>query len=691
VASAAGVMPAFGLGARPEHLGGKAGVTAPNPVPMEGSVVGEMPPLVVEDTVSAADVAGVVAVLKRKVKESETHYRKCKEGNGAEHDWQGAKLAGLLKGDVEWMREYVRQYPTRKSGTPVGWFDVAGAVDYGNAVYSACHEMAKVALPQHVTDGDVRKAQYDVARKALLEIVKVDGVQGVLMWCMAEHSFNAGKANEWLVNQNVTKVLSNRQKFLATLHAEALLHKAEALQKETALKTRLKADDYHKNLMGKLRELYAKPWHETEHLAGDVDFSKRMADDVEFLQYSDGKYPRPLCTAENVALLLGYYGCRARHNEMRHMMEYEGFGVGEGDHEGALSLVWRLVMCNGLPWEMPTVDRMLQTWAGEYKFHPVKDWIGSKPWDGESRIEALADTITVADGQRDMWLIYLRRWLLGAINALYSKQGGASKHMLVLQGAQSAGKTSWFRKLAGGNPVCKDGVMLDVKNKDSVRETLTWWLIELGELEATYQTRQIAELKAFVTKQSDEWRDPFARRQNVYPRRTAFVGTVNKDEPLADFTGNTRFATVTAEKINYTHDVDMQQVWAEVLSIWLHGTDEEKRHYLSRDEEKLMEAQNERYVANGVAFDVVEFAFDWSDKGKAEMQRAHEVRDRSHFMAAAEIYQWLEAVGYKVVGQSQKNEVGHALTKLGAIKDRGTGGVKGYWLPKPNPKAAPMR
>ncbi|MFM7011580.1 MAG: primase-helicase family protein, partial [Betaproteobacteria bacterium] len=46
VASAAGVMPAFGLGARPEHLGGKAGVTAPNPVPMEGSVVGEMPPLV---------------------------------------------------------------------------------------------------------------------------------------------------------------------------------------------------------------------------------------------------------------------------------------------------------------------------------------------------------------------------------------------------------------------------------------------------------------------------------------------------------------------------------------------------------------------------------------------------------------------------------------------------------------------
>ena len=177
----------------------------------------------------------------------------------------------------------------------------------------------------------------------------------------------------------------------------------------------------------------------------------------------------------------------------------------------------------------------------------------------------------------------------------------------------------------------------------------------------------------------------------MYPRRTAFVGTVNKDEPLADFTGNTRFATVTAEKIDYTHNIDMQQVWAEVLSIWLNGTSEEKRHWLTREEEAQMERLNERYVANGVAFDYVALTFDWSDRGKAEMQRAYEVRDRSYFMTAAEIFQLLEAVGYKVNGQGQKNEVANALAKLGAIKHKGTGGVRGYYLPKINPKATPAR
>ena len=686
------VYAGFDLSRPPDTLTGKAngfvsgGVVAP-PAAMGVSV----PVQAAVEAPSAALVDEITAALKYKLHESESHLRKCVDGSGAEHDWHGGKLYGLLTGNIAWMQGFCIRYPVRGDGNAIGWFTQVGEVDYDNAVYAACHEQAKIALPQHIEDGEERKVRYDSARKAIIEQVKAAGVQGVMMWSLAKCHGDTGKMNEWLVNKKISKCLSDRITRLAALDAEAKRLQTESLSRDVALKARIAAGEYHVNLMQKLKDLYAKPWNETAHMAGETDFSVPLTDEAEFLHYSKGKYVRPLCTPENVALLLGYYGCRARHNEMRHMLEYEGFGIGSGDHEGALNKLYSIVKRNNLKWELGDVDRAFNEWAGMHKFHPVKEWIETKPWDGVSRIEALADTITVDVGQRDMWLIYLRRWMLGAVNALYSEVGGASKHMLVLQGEQSKGKTSWFRKLCGGNPVYKDGVMLDVKNKDSVRETLTWWLVELGELEATYQTRQIAELKAFVTKQADEWRDPFARRQNVYPRRTAFVGTVNKDEPLADFTGNTRFATVTAEKIDYTHNIDMQQVWAEVLSIWLNGTSEEKRHWLTREEEAQMERLNERYVANGVAFDYVALTFDWSDRGKAEMQRAYEVRDRSYFMTAAEIFQLLEAVGYKVNGQGQKNEVANALAKLGAIKHKGTGGVRGYYLPKINPKATPAR
>ncbi len=640
---------------------------------------------------SAELVGEITAALKYKLHESESHLRKCVDGLGAEPDWYGGKLYGLLTGNIAWMKDFCIRYPVRGDGNAIGWFTPIGEVDYENAVYAACHELAKIALPQHIEDGEARKVRYDSARKAIIELVKAAGVQGVMMWSLAKCHGDTGKMNEWLVNKKISKCLSNRITRLAALDAEAKRLQTESLSRDVALKARIAAGEYHVNLMQKLRDLYAKPWNETAHMAGETDFSVPLTDEAEFLHYSKGKYVRPLCTPENVALLLGYYGCRARHNEMRHAPEYEGFGSDDGDHEGALDILYNIAQRNGLRWMKSDVDSAFKTWAASQKFHPAKEWIESKPWDGVSRIEALADTITVDVGQRPMWLIYFRRWLLGAINALYSKVGGASKHILLWQGAQSEGKTRWFRTLSGGNAIGKEGVNLNVDNPDSVRQTVTWWLVELGEIDATFAAKDIASLKAFLTKPTDEWRDPYARRANTHPRRTAFVGSVNKDEPLADFTGNTRFATVTAVHVDSEHNVDVQQLWAEVLSIWLNGTSEEKRHWLTREEEKLMEIQNERYTAKGVGYDYVAFAFDWSDKGRAEMRRAYEGRDSSHFMAGAEVYQLLESVGYRVGNQAQKMEVANALTKLGAIQHKGTGGVRGYYLPKINPKATPAR
>lgn len=440
-----------------------------------------------------------------------------------------------------------------------------------------------------------------------------------------------------------------------------------------------------------LRESY-REWKSWRTEKGDgVDFAVPSAH--ESLQWihvnEDGK---PSCTAENIAVLMGYYGLRVRWDDMKHTPVYSGFGIPEGEHETALGLVENLVKVNGLPrWFSTSVLKGFESWAKQNRFNRAKEWIESKPWDKVSRIETLARTITVAPEHVGLFDVCFRTWAMGAINALYSVKGGSSKHSMVLKGKQSLGKTSWFRTLAGNQPICKDGVILNPKDKDSIAQTVSYWLVELGELDATFKASDIADLKAFLTKTEDEWRTPYDRKASVYPRRTAFFASVNGSDFLADRTGNSRFAAFEAEQIDYQHTVDVQQFWAECLHIWKHGAVEQKRHYLTKDEEAQLNESNEEFTAKGVIYDRLESMFDWSDESMKHLKAGIEGKlapsdmptfNKDHFRTNAELNFLLE-----VKNQSGQKELRAALEKLGAVKPKKAvwsngAAAKGWYLPK---------
>jgi putative DNA primase/helicase len=65
-----------------------------------------------------------------------------------------------------------------------------------------------------------------------------------------------------------------------------------------------------------------------------------------------------------------------------------------------------------------------------------------------------------------------------------------------------------------------------------------------------------------------------------------FIATVNDDHFLADKSGNTRFWVLPVASLKHEHTVDMQQVWAEIFSLWAMG--EGEAHWLSPDEMKLV-------------------------------------------------------------------------------------------------------
>lgn len=190
----------------------------------------------------------------------------------------------------------------------------------------------------------------------------------------------------------------------------------------------------------------------------------------------------------------------------------------------------------------------------------------------------------------------IRRWLLSAVAAALMPTGFHTRGVLVLQGRQLLGKTSWIRALIPAS-LLRDSVILtghhlDPSNKDSMTTAIKHWLVEMGELDSSFR-KDIARLKGFLTSDKDKVRRPYARTNSEYQRRTVFCASVNEETFLVDPTGNSRFWTLPATEINYQHDIDMQQVFAQLAVDLDRGT----KWWLTPEEDAELEVQNDAHRA----------------------------------------------------------------------------------------------
>ena len=99
---------------------------------------------------------------------------------------------------------------------------------------------------------------------------------------------------------------------------------------------------------------------------------------------------------ENTAALLDAYGMRVRYNLMRHCLEISipGFLPDAERRENATAELFKsIVTRQGL--EVEKSIGHLQVLAEPY--HPVRDWITSREWDGVDRIVDFFDTIELDD------------------------------------------------------------------------------------------------------------------------------------------------------------------------------------------------------------------------------------------------------------------------------------------------------
>lgn len=375
---------------------------------------------------------------------------------------------------------------------------------------------------------------------------------------------------------------------------------------------------------------------------------------------------QPLNTWENLAWLMEQYGITARYNVIKKdvVVTIPGRHYGQDSAANcALAEINSLCARNRMP-KADTSD-YLKLIGNQNSINPAAEFILSKPWDGITRLPALYDTLQTGPGyDRSLMELLVRRWLVSAVAAAMKPSGFWSKGVLVLQGEQSLGKTAWVKSLLPSEhrDLIKIGASIDPANKDTISSAIGHWLVELGELDGTFRKADIAKLKAFISQDVDLLRRPYDRLESSYQRRTVFFASVNPERFLSDDTGNVRWWTIPVTGVDYEHDIDVQQLWAEVLTLFRDG----ERWWLERDEEAALEGVNREHEAIDPLEEIVLQRFNWNMAGAGKEMTATEV---------------LLLVGFDRPTKTQATDCSRLLQKLTGQKARRTGKGRLFKMP----------
>jgi putative DNA primase/helicase len=324
---------------------------------------------------------------------------------------------------------------------------------------------------------------------------------------------------------------------------------------------------------------------------------------------------KPKGTIENLEELLRRMGAVVRYNVIKKDIEILIPGHSASRDNRLVSCLAEIIShCNRVGLPTGDVAGALTRIADKNQYNPVLTWVNSKPWDGVKRWDEFCKTVTpkqvklLSDGT-PLHAALIKRWMVSAIAAA-SRDGTSLHGVLVLQGDQGLGKTSWLKSLVPESlNVVKDGLSLNPDNKDSVKKVISYWLVELGEVNGTLKKSDQESLKAFLTKDSDEIRLPYGRAESDFGRRTAFFGSVNNKTFLKDDTGSRRWWVIECDQVNYQHTFDMQQVWVEVLASFESGM----QWHLTSDEFNALNESNEAFQVIDPIEERIMSRLQWDD------------------------------------------------------------------------------
>lgn len=316
----------------------------------------------------------------------------------------------------------------------------------------------------------------------------------------------------------------------------------------------------------------------------------------------------------NTAAVLDHKQITARYNVLSKDVEVNIPGhQGTTDNHHEVCFSKSLDACHeaGYSIGVDTFKRHLLSIADSNAYNPFALWVTSKPWDGINRVDQFYDSIKTGC-KSEFKQKGMLRFAMGMLAAAFKPEGISGGGItVVFVGAQGVGKSYWCSHLMPKqHGWFKDGAV-NPDDKDSVSQALSYLLFELGELDGVFRKSDTAKLKAFLSRDFDRFRRPYAAMDSRYARRTMFIASVNHHEFLVDETGNRRYWPLDVVSMTQLPDNDAwkQQLWAELYETRFQRGE---RWNLSRDEIAELNTHNQAFTTVDPIEDRLRSRFDFS-------------------------------------------------------------------------------
>lgn len=290
--------------------------------------------------------------------------------------------------------------------------------------------------------------------------------------------------------------------------------------------------------------------------------------------------------AMQFALVRRALGSRLRWNEL--LMEIELDGEAFDTDSARLQLALQV----GVEMSESDAINCLTTIAKESSYHPVRDYLNDCYEKHSADTSILKGIAQRYFGTSDpLHQSYLIKHLIASCKRVF-EPGEKNDAILVLQSQKQGIKKSTFFKALHGKEFFTDSMQgLD---RDGLMIANQYWCIEIAEIDGVFSKKENAELKAFLSRDTDTFRLPYGRKSKKYPRGFVLTGTTNDGEFLRDETGNRRFMVLPVSLPKIPIDLLAQErdrIWGAAMSLYRAGVP----HYLSDEEIALQSKANLKF------------------------------------------------------------------------------------------------
>lgn len=341
---------------------------------------------------------------------------------------------------------------------------------------------------------------------------------------------------------------------------------------------------------------------------------------LEKLQKEEASTPKKEISPDSFRGLISEKGMFIRYNELLNIVEFDNLpdepefqDINDLQNQMPTALQYAFRKYTGLKniGKQQTID-LISLEADRNSYNPVKDYLQGTIWDGSDRFPELFRALNV---QNSFEQCLIRKWFYQSAALPFNTLSNPiqPEGVLILQGDEGIGKTQFFRRMTA-NPIWFKSLdkPMSTKNKDTLIETLSAWITEIGEIDRTFTERR-SDLKSFMTSEKDTIRKPYAREPITRARTTSICGTTNKAEFLNDETGSRRWWVVhILGKIDlgkFTRQDNLSQFWAQC---YLMTIQDSKCFRLTDDEKKQLEERNQSVMELLPAEDELRLRFDFN-------------------------------------------------------------------------------